>query len=198
LIILGLDISTSNIGMCAIDSQKKAGSQVLAAKGLQLSKTKGLYSKAELFRKSLQDFCDGLEIQFDAIVIEESLQAFRRSMSSAGTIAILNRFNGMVSYIARSSLDIPVHMANVITARKQVGLKLIKKSPINTKDQVLAWVKGHAEMESFDWPKKVMKSGPSKGEIRDEVFCYDIADAFVVALWGANFLKKEDLNANNG
>ena len=197
MIILGLDISTSNIGICVIDSEAPLGKKLLGAVGLQLSKTKGLFAKAELFRASLLDFISKIDVNIDAIVIEESLQAFRRSMSSAGTIAILNRFNGMVSYIARSNLDIPVHMANVITARKQIGLKLIKKSPISTKDQVLTWVKGHAEMESFDWPKKVMKSGPSKGEVRDEVFCYDIADAFVVAYWGTKNLKNDMLDANN-
>jgi hypothetical protein len=125
------------------------------------------------------------------------LQAFRRNMSSAGTIAKLNRFNGIVSYIARSEIGVPLYAANVVSSRKQIGLKLIKKSPVNTKDQVLNWVKEHVEMESFDWPKKTLKSGPSKGEVRDEVFCYDIADAFVVAFWGAKNLKNDMLDANN-
>jgi hypothetical protein len=197
LIIIGLDISTSNIGICAIDSEAPLGKKLLGAIGLQLSKTKGLFAKAELFRSSLIEFVSKIGVEVDAIVIEESLQAFRRNMSSAGTIAKLNRFNGIVSYIARSEIGVPLYAANVVSSRKQIGLKLIKKSPVNTKDQVLKWVKEHAEMDSFDWPKKTLKSGPSKGEVRDEVFCYDIADAFVVAFWGAKNLKNDMLDANN-
>jgi len=137
LIIIGLDISTSNIGICAIDSEAPLGKKLLGAIGLQLSKTKGLFAKAELFRSSLIEFVSKIGVEVDAIVIEESLQAFRRNMSSAGTIAKLNRFNGIVSYIARSEIGVPLYAANVVSSRKQIGLKLIKKSPVNTKDQVL-------------------------------------------------------------
>jgi len=45
-------------------------------------------------------------------------------------------------------------------------------------------------MKDFPWPTKVMKSGPDKGETRLESICYDIADAFVVTVFGADILKK--------
>ena len=116
-------------------------------------------------------------------------------MSSAKTIRTLNRFNGIVSWIARSELDTPVVSGNVISVRNKIGLKIEKKSDKTTKEQVLDWVSQHPEMIKFEWPTKVMKSGPQKGEIRKEIFCYDIADAFVMALWGCNHLKIEDIDS---
>ena len=197
MIVLGLDISTANIGICAMDSESL---ELLSAHGLPMSKIKGLYPKAKAFEEKLLEVLKELaarNLQPDAIVIEQSLQAFRRNMSSAGTIAKLNRFNGMVSYIARTVADVPVCMGNVISVRKQLGLKLVKKSPVSTKDQVLEWVRCQKPMSDFDWPTKILKSGPNKGQQRFEDYCYDIADAFVMAYWGAQFLKKEQLDPYN-
>ena len=168
---------------------------------MPLSKIKGMYAKAEAFRTRLQEIekivIDKTGKNIEAIVIEESLQAFRRNMSSAATISKLNRFNGIVSYIARSSLQVPVCMINVISARKQVGLKLDKKSDKNTKEQVLEWSMKQQTMLDFVWPTKVLKSGPDKGKTRHENFCFDIADAFVVAHWGSQYLKIDSLDPHN-
>jgi hypothetical protein len=197
LIVLGLDISTANIGICTVDSESL---ELLSAHGLPMSKIKGLYLKAAAFEEKLREVIKELAAQNscpDAIVIEQSLQAFRRNMSSAGTIAKLNRFNGMASYIARTVVDVPVQMGNVVSVRKQLGLKLDRKSPLGTKDQVLNWVSRQNPMLNFDWPTKILKGGPSKGQMRIEDYCYDIADAFVMAYWGAQFLKKEQLDPYN-
>lgn len=201
MIILGLDISTSNIGFCVIEKREGVCDNLLHASGMPLTKIKGMYAKAEAFRHRLSEVSELISSKtgkgIEVIVIEESLQAFRRNMSSAATISKLNRFNGIVSYIARSSLRVPVHMVNVISARKQVGLKLDKKSDKNTKEQVFEWSMQQQTMSGFEWPTKVLKSGPSKGKTRYESFCFDIADAFVVARWGSQYLKIESLDPHN-
>ena len=191
--VLGLDISTSNVGMCLMDTEQPQMHRVVLAKGIPLLKEKGLYAKSCKVRDSILAVSDRHSI--DVVAIEESLQAFRRNMSSAKTIRTLNRFNGIVSWIARSELDTPVVSGNVISVRNKIGLKIEKKSDKTTKEQVLDWVSQHPEMIKFEWPTKVMKSGPQKGEIRKEIFCYDIADAFVMALWGCNHLKIEDIDS---
>ena len=48
---------------------------------------------------------------------------------------------------------------------------------ITTKEQVLNWVK---LQENIDWPTKILKSGPSKGKVRELAACYDMADAYVI------------------
>ena len=191
--ILGLDISTSNVGLCLMDTELPQTHRVVLAIGIPLSKEKGLYTKSCKVRDAIKELCSQTSV--DAITIEESLQAFRRNMSSAKTIRTLNRFNGIVSYIARSELDAPVISGNVISVRNKIGLKIQKKSEKTTKEQVFEWVRCHDEMCSFDWPTKVLKSGPHKGKIRNEVFCYDIADAFVMALWGCEHLKIDELDS---
>jgi len=199
LIVLGLDISTANIGICLLDSTSDSVS-LLYTEGIPLSKVKGLFAKAEHFRDRLLDIEKKLardDLQVDMIVVEESLQAFRRNMSSAATISKLNRFNGIISYIAKSTLHVPVAMANVISTRKQVGLKIEKKSEKTTKEQVLEWVKKHDVMANFEWPTRVLKGGPNKGATRYQEYCYDIADSFVVAYWGTRFLKIQCLDENN-
>jgi len=201
LIILGLDISTSNIGFCVLKTQSGCDDVLVYAEGLPLTKVRGMYAKAEVFKERLTKISDIVfertDLKIEAVVIEASLQAFRRNMSSAATISKLNRFNGIVSYISRSFLEVPVHMVNVISARKQVGLKLDKNLEKNTKEQVLEWTRNQETMISFPWPTKVLKSGPRKGTTRYEDFCFDIADAFVVARWGSKFLKIDELDANN-
>ena len=193
--VLGLDVSTANVGVCVIDTGCRQGGRVQLAYGIPLSKFKGLYTKASILREHLLDIASKHNI--DIIIIEESLQRFRGGMSSAGVIAKLNRFNGIASYLARSVLDVPLHLANVVSTRKSIGCSINRKSELSTKEQVLAWVTAHPDMSGFEWPIKILKSGPNKGKKCTEGICYDIADAFVVALFGADVLKTEDYDDTN-
>ncbi len=190
--ILGLDISTSNVGVCVVDTEGPQNEFVCLAIGIPISSKKGLYVKSCVIQNVLREISERHKI--DVIAVEESLQAFRRNMSSAKTISTLNRFNGMISFIARDLFDCPLVLGNVISVRNKIGLKINKKSSQNTKEQVFEWVRSHEAMRSFDWPTKILKSGPNKGMIRFESYCYDISDAFVMALWGSKYLKKEDLD----
>lgn len=193
--VLGLDVSTSNVGICLIDSEICSDEPVILAYGIPISNIKGLYMKSRAIQNEFLNISKGHSV--DVIVVEEPLQAFRKGMSSAHTIAQLNRFNGIVSYIARTAFDRPVVLCNAVEARKKVGIKLDKSSEIGTKDQVLWWVKGRSEMKNFSWPQKILKSGPDAGKSRDEAHCYDIADAFVVSLWGSKFLQESELDTSS-
>ena len=191
--ILGLDVSTSNVGICLMDTEQPQMHRVVLAIATPLSKEKGLYAKTCKVRDTIIDILSDHDI--DVVAIEESLQAFRRNMSSARTIRTLNRFNGIISWIARSESRAPVVLGNVIAVRNKVGLKIDKKSNETTKEQVLEWVSQHPEMKDFEWPTKILKSGPQKGKSRNEVLCYDIADAFVMALWGCDHLNNEEIDS---
>ena len=151
---------------------------MLDAGHIDLKKIGNTFLKSEAVRNDLSETSKKHKIT--SVVIEENLQAFRPGFSSAKTICTLARFNGMVSLEAWNITNIYPEYVNVNHARKTVGLKIRKKDPVSTKDQVLEWVKSQPEWSGFEWPTKTLKSGKRKGLVIPHECCYDIADAFVI------------------
>ena len=180
MIVLGLDISTSITGYCLINTEMPLGNRLIICDSIIMSKEKDSYAKSVKVRDVFKDL--GKNYNIDVICVEENLQAFRRGLSSAKTLSTLARFNGIVTFLAQDTLQTNVKMINVNTARKQAGLKVDRKSEVTIKEQVLAWVKLQPDFEGYDWPTKILKSGPRKGMEIQAPQCYDIADAAVVAL----------------
>jgi len=170
---LGLDISTSAIGICLIDDADK----VKHVSFIDLKKKKSPFEKAAYFRQEISMIKDSFSI--GKVVIEENLQAFRPGLSSAKTIVSLARFNGICSYITSEVFGFDPEFVNVNSARKLVGFKKDRKDKKNTKEQVLDFVR--ALEPSIEWPTKVMKSGPRRGNVVLINECYDMADAYIVA-----------------
>ena len=178
---LGLDISTSIIGVCLFDNN----SFVLMDK-IDLTKTKCIFEKA----KRVENYFDKLfsDHNITNIYIEDILQAFRRGMSSSKTLMQLARFNGVVSNIVfRSCGLIPVYI-NVNTARKLLEIKIDKNSVIDKKEQVLNWV--NEDLGGYNWPEKIISRGKNKGLVKFEKFCYDMSDSYVIC--------KAGIKLNNG
>jgi Holliday junction resolvasome RuvABC endonuclease subunit len=184
-VILGLDISTSCTGYCVFND-----TGVLVDMGaIKLSGKKDLFEKASQVKSELLKII--VRFPISKICIEENLQAFRPGLSSARTLLTLARFNGIISYISKEVFEISPDFINVNVARKSVGLKIKRSSicGVSTKDQVLEWVKGDIAKsgQSFNWPIKVMKSGPRKGMSVLDTSSYDMADAYVLcAAWMKN------------
>ncbi len=175
---IGLDISTSCTGWCIVDPEGK-----LVEMGyIPLSKIDTAYKKASRVRDVLSE----LHIRHDItnVFIEENLQAFRPGLSSAKTLLTLARFNGIVSYIAQEQFFCTPEFLNVNVARKLVGLKIVskKKGGAPTKEQVLEWTNTQVD---YSWPMKTLKNGPRRGLVIHEPGCYDMADAYVIALAGS-------------
>ena len=174
--ILGLDVSTSSTGYCVLDYDGK----LIALGAIPLSKEKTVYDKAAAVKKSLSS----LEEEFDIrkIFVEENLQAFRPGFSSAKTILSLAKFNGISCLLAKQVFQIEPIDVNVNVARKTVDLKINRgKQSKNTKEQVF---EGVDKKTKFNWPKKILKSGPRKETEVLETSVYDMADAYVIALAG--------------
>lgn len=193
MIVLGLDISTSNVGWAIVASGDCQRHRLIGASSIKVSEKKGLYDKARYVRESLQAACSGIKI--DAIAVEESLMSFGKRRSSANTLAVLNRFNGIVSFIARDTFDAPVAFVNSVAARKKVGIKIEKDSSVDTKEQIFSWARSHPMLENFEWPTKIISRGKRKGQTDYEPWCYDISDAFVTALWACGNLNSSDLSS---
>ena len=188
--ILGLDISTSNVGIAILDSSKN----LIYADVLNLSKDKSLVKKADKVQDKISEISKNYAITH--IAIEQNLQAFRPGFSSAKTLFTLARFNGVVTYLLSKTLRLNVEEINVNHARKLVGLKINRKSSKKTKDQVWEWVSSH-DLGSFKWPYKTISRGVRKGHVILAEQAYDIADAYVIALAclyesGPNNTKKSE------
>ena len=93
----------------------------------------------------------------------------------------LARFNGVVSFMVQDIFGIKPEFLNVNAARKSLEIKMDRKSDLSTKEQVLSWVRGEVD---YEWPTRVMKSGPRKGQVVLEDYVYDMADAYVIARAG--------------
>lgn len=176
--ICGLDISTSCIGICIKDFEnKKVYFENFKPKG------EDWIDKSS----STRDYLLKLTVDYDIkkIFIEENLQAFRPGLSSAKTLMSLARFNGIVSFLVKDIFSIKPEFINVNSARKDLGIKIDRKSELSTKEQVFKWVE---ERNNFPWPTRVLKSGKRKGQtiLCDEV--YDMADAYVIASAGEKLL----------
>lgn len=179
---LGLDISTSCTGWCILGPDG-----TLKDMGyIPLSHKKDPYMKAQEVCGVLEDIKSRYSIT--SVYIEENLQAFRPGLSSAKTLLSLARFNGIVSYISQTIFKLSPEYINVNVARKTNGIKIIKKSKggAPTKDQILEWVSSQI---SYDWPKKILKSGPRKGQEIFDPGCFDAADAYVIATAGIKISK---------
>ena len=176
--------------MVLLESGDPQRHTLIKAIGTPISSVQGLYDKTCVIRDNMLKITEGVKI--DCVVVEESLMSFQRSKSSAGILAVLNRFNGIISFMARDTLQVPIYFVSSLTARKGAGIKLDKT--LDTKEQIFAWVRNRPEMEGYDWPMKTMKAGPRKGAKVFEGHCFDISDAFVVAAWACSHLNKQDLN----
>ncbi len=182
MFVLGLDVSTACTGWAIFSADGK----FIDMGTIVLSDKKGLYLKAEFVRKVLNDLL--IKYPIEKVFIEENLQSFRRGFSSAQTLCTLARFNGIVSMVAYETYPTDPEHINVNAARKSLGIKLIRKKQggAPTKQQVFEWVDKNLNASGvvYQWPIKVLKSGPRKGLEMLDPTSYDMADAYVIALAG--------------
>lgn len=198
--IMGLDISTSCVGISILDLE----GSLLDLRHVYLrveedEEKLDTFDKAVRMRAVFREIRE--EFSLSEVYIEENLQAFQPGKSSADTIVKLARFNGIVSYLCLSELELKPKFINVSTARKLSGIKVDKKSPVDTKDQVLTWAR--LKLPSFPWPQRVISRGKRKGQEVPEVWCYDMADAYVISraglvLWQLDRNNASDAQADTG
>lgn len=176
---IGLDISTSIIGVAFLD---KLGNLV-SLENINLKKIKCIFNKSNEVKNRFTNFKEKYLFEENVkISIEESFQSFRSGFSSAKTLSQLNRFNGIVSYIAAECYSVIPEYINVNSGRKNLQIKIDKKLEKSTKEQVFEWVREDFNKNNFlfIWPEKTLKSGPNKGLVKFDESCYDMSDAYVI------------------
>jgi len=177
MIVLGLDISTSCTGWCILNDKV----QIIDIGYIDTGKEKCIFKKANTVKSKLEKINNSHNIE--RIFIEENLQSFRSGFSSAQTLSKLSKYNGIISYICNEEFLIAPEFINVNKARKTVGIKLKRKKDggKDTKIQLLDWAKINVR---FDWPDKILKSGPRKGQKVTDQRAYDMIDAYIISAAG--------------
>ena len=196
---LGLDISTSctGVSVVAMGPSSRAVMPVIIC-AAELSDEKTLWTKSDAFKSGFDDVISllhsyGLSVSPNSVFVEEALMGFRPGASSADTIAKLQRFNGIVTYIVRQTLGQDPQPIMSQHARKLCGIKTVRpfevptsvtlksgktkvgKKKMGVKEQVFAALAG-TDLTSIPWELK------TTGEPRD--WAKDATDAYVVAKAG--------------
>ena len=175
--ILGLDISTSIIGITILNKSGK----IIHTEALDL-RNKNHYP--DVYKKYERVYSYFLELKLDYnydfshIFIEQSLQMFRSGFSSAKTLSTLSSFNGVVSYLCYRELKKKPEYISASSARKSCGISIPKGK--KAKEVVVQFLLDNE-------PKFVVeytKSGNPKPKY------YDIADSIVIAKAGYELVQQ--------
>ncbi|MCW3977301.1 MAG: hypothetical protein NWE77_05150 [Candidatus Bathyarchaeota archaeon] len=171
--ILGIDVSTSITGFAIIDNEGK----IIASEACDLRKHKDFFSKCLAIREHILDLCDkhcaiinGTGIEH--IYIEQPFTFFNSGGSSGKTMAALQRFNGVVSWMVYECFEIEPRYLGATQARKMVGIKV----PRGEKAKKV--VMEHLLSTEPDFKIEYTTKGNPKPQE------YDRADALVIARAG--------------
>lgn len=179
---IGLDISTSVVGVVLLNSRTSKMEKMFAIK-LTGTKFDDLWSKADYVQSELEREIVNCGFVVKKIYVEENAMAFTKGFSSAGTLFTLAKFNGIVSNDARRMFGCKPKMINVRSARKQLGIKIdTKDKSTDTKTKVFTMVR--TLNPTFQWEQHVAKTGKSKGQLVYAKHNCDIADAWVICRGG--------------
>lgn len=177
--LLGLDISTSCIGICILEI-KTGQLMVLDHIDLKSKKFDNEYKKADFVKTQLEQIITPEYYKIENIYIEEAVKMFGKGFSSAGTITTLNRFNGIISYLIYGLYNNVPKMINVRSARAKLGIKVNQniKKQVSSKQQVFEQVM--ALNPNITWITHIAKNGKLKGQIVYDKENFDRCDAFVI------------------
>ena len=174
-VVLGLDISTSKIGLSIVDLNKK----LLKCEAIKLDNKKTLEERCLQLEHIVQSLDANNYINpknkynIVKVYIESPFMMFSGGKTTAMTMSKLQRFNGMVSFMIRKVFGYDAELIAANKARGSVGIKV--KRGEDTKKKIIEWVKNEYP-EDFNYD--LTRHGNPKPGTDDK------ADAVVVALAG--------------
>jgi len=164
--ILGLDVSTSIVGFCILDKS----ANIIYCDHIDMRKEKNFFKKAALIEERLYHLNKNYEIE--EVYIEQSLQSFRTGFSSAQTLSLLSKINGIVSWQCFKILGKEPEYLAAVSARKLVGIKVPKG--MKAKKVVIQFLVDNVPGFEVEYTRY---NNPKAG-------WYDRADSYVIAKAG--------------
>ena len=172
--ILGLDISTSVVGIAILDADKN----LITYNAIKFKANMDLESRAAFLKKGIQILDTQWRIKH--VFVEQPFIAFSGGKTTAVTMSKLQRFNGMCCYGLYCIFGDSPTLIQANKARGLVGIKVRRGE--KAKPVVLKWVEENYE-EDFTYELT------HKGNPKPTTF--DMADAIVVARAGIELLNEE-------
>ena len=132
--ILGVDVSTSITGFAIV-----ADGQLVYYDSIDLRKHKNVFDKTIAIKEKILDLYEMYQLNNDDstsagwgdstypiqyIYVEQPFTFFNSGGSSGKTMAALQRFNGIVSWLLFEMFEIRPEYIGATSARKQVGIKV--------------------------------------------------------------------------
>lgn len=177
---VGLDISTSVVGFCALNED----GSLCDLDHLDLKKELNFYKKVELFKDFIVSKTKNLsDIKF---FVEEPL--LMHSTSMAQVVCLLQRFNACCCFQLYSVFGHQPTLINVLSARKALGITIPKevKKAKGTKHYIFDHVRGLKIVPEDHWMYKKTK--------KPKDWVYDECDAVVIAY--SAYLKRHEEKGN--
>lgn len=182
-VVMGLDISTTTIGVNLITKNRKLAYQ----NAINLKKQKGYWDKLSVF-KSVMGEIELLGHDISKIYVEAPLFQYGPK-TNIKTIVSLQVFNYLIqNYLLERGYEI--ELINIGTARANLGLNKLQGMKNNTSQ-----VKKHIICKYMikNYNLKVEWTKPEGGKIKSHY--YDISDSMVISL--AGLLMEEKTNNDN-
>tara|TARA_B100000242_G_C43045004_1_gene487697 strand:+ start:392 stop:958 length:567 start_codon:yes stop_codon:yes gene_type:complete len=182
--ILGVDVSTSITGFAVV-----ADEQLVYYDSIDLRKYKNVFDKTIVIKEKILDLYEMYQLNNDDsssagfgdsefpiehIYVEQPFTFFNSGGSSGKTMAALQRFNGIVSWLLFEIFEIRPEYIGATSARKEVGIKVPRGK--KAKQVVLEHLLETEPAFNIEYTKH--------GNPRPE--SYDRADAIVIAKAGYN------------
>ena len=178
--ILGVDVSTSITGFAIV-----ADDQLVYYDSIDLRKHKNVFDKTIAIKEKILDLYEMYQLDNDDsmsmgnseypikhIYIEQPFTFFNSGGSSAKTMATLQKFNGIVSWLIFEIFEIRPEYVGATSARKHAGIKVPRGQ--KAKQVVLQYLLDTEPAFKIEYTKH----GNPKPE------SYDRADAIIVAKAG--------------
>ena len=167
MVTIGLDISSSKIGIAVLDKDEN----IILSEVIKFKSNTALEDRAQKFEKRMREL-EKAHVPY-CVYIEQPALMFKGGKTTAQTMAKLQRFNGMCSYIAYVVFNMVPTLVNPRSARARLNLKIPRGQ--NTKKIIIEWVTERYK-EQFKY-SMTRHGNPQPGTD-------DRADAIVVALGG--------------
>jgi hypothetical protein len=173
MLVLGIDVSTVKFGIAVLDSAK----HIVHTEFQKLDNKTSLESRALVFESKLIEILKKYPIE--KIGIEAPIISIGGGNGHAATVAVLQRFNGMASFVVRKIFGADPIMVNSISARKAAGVPIVrrgKQTMLERKKPIIETIERiYADtLTPFEYQKTV-HGNPVEGTD-------DIADGIVVAI----------------
>ncbi len=185
--ILGVDVSTSITGFAVV-----ADDEIVFYDSIDLRKQKNFFDKAIVIKEKILDLYEmyqcnnddsmrmgNAEYPIEHIYIEQPFTFFNSGGSSAKTMAALQKFNGVVSWMLYEVFEIRPEYIGASAARKEAGIKVPRGQ--KAKQVVLEHLLQHEPAFKIEYTKH----GNPKPE------SYDKADAIIIAKAGYKIENKK-------